>query len=80
MTDIVERLRERLRLQLENEKAEWLAWDEKRIALERDAARYRWLRDVHTDHYTVTRFVGGALIPRLHGTYLDAAIDAAMKQ
>lgn len=45
----------------------------------KDAMRYRWLRDIHSHHYTVTRYVGGAVIPRLEGEELDAAIDAAMK-
>lgn len=44
----------------------------------RDAERYRWLRDVHAYHYTVTRYIGGATIPRLNGASLDAAIDAAI--
>jgi len=48
-----------------------------RDALQADAERYRWLRDVHAHHFTVTRYVGGATIPRLHGAELDAAIDAA---
>lgn len=52
--------------------------DAERIkALEADAERYRWLRDVHKHHYTVTRHVGGATIPRFEGAQLDAAIDAA---
>lgn len=63
--------------QIDRIKDEWLAWDEKRKALEADAERYRWLRDVHTHHYTVTRYVGGATIPRFEGAQLDAAIDAA---
>ena len=48
--------------------------------LKADAARYRWLRDVHAYHYTVTRYIGGATIPRLNGAQLDAAIDAARKE
>ena len=52
--------------------------DAERIkGLEADAQRYRWLRDVHTQHYTVTRYVGGSTIPRIEGAQLDAAIDAA---
>ena len=47
--------------------------------LREDAERYRWLRDVHSHHYTVTRYVGGATIPRIDGPELDAAIDAARK-
>lgn len=43
-----------------------------------DAARYRWLRNSPSHHFFVTRFVGGATIPRYEGETLDAAIDAAM--
>lgn len=46
-------------------------------AAERDAERYRWLRNVHAHHFFVTRVVGGATIPRFYGDELDAAIDAA---
>lgn len=45
----------------------------------KDAARYAWLRHVHDRHFFVTRYVGGAVIPRFDGTVLDAAIDAAME-
>jgi len=65
---------ERMRLQLENQKAEWLAWDEKRIALERDAARYRWLRD----NPWPPILEADILLHR--NARWDAAIDAAMKR
>jgi hypothetical protein len=46
----------------------------------RDAARYRWLRDVASDaadSIGVTRFRGGMYEQIIFGEDLDAAIDAA---
>jgi len=43
--------------------------------LERDAGRYRFLRDAPTKDVTVTRVVGGATIPRYAGNMLDQLID-----
>ena len=54
-----------------------LATDLADVERERDAARYRWLRDVHERHVFVTRMVGGATIPRYAGHDLDALIDEA---
>jgi hypothetical protein len=46
----------------------------------RDAARYRRLRDEYSDHFAVTRFCGGATIPRFRGDDLDEVLDRAMKK
>jgi len=42
-----------------------------------DAERYRWLRDVHSHHFFVTRHVGSTVLAKFYGQTLDAAIDAA---
>jgi formate-dependent nitrite reductase cytochrome c552 subunit len=48
-------------------------------AAQEDAARYRWLRDLHNTKWSVTRWVSPTESAQLYGPYLDAAIDAAIK-
>ena len=79
-----------LQRQNEAQKDEWLSWDAKRAALEKDAARYRWLRAPDTDVALVLDKVVGyePIGPGGTGGYnryeyragdeLDAAIDAAL--
>jgi len=85
----IERLREQLDSCVSFKKRqsdEWLSWAEKRDALELDAARYRWLRDVadaDSGHPYVTihktNDCGKWFNTWECGEGLDAAIDAAMK-
>jgi hypothetical protein len=58
------------RADLEAERAARKAAADKQAALERDAARYRWLRDCTKET---------ELLIYSRGADLDAAIDAAMK-
>ena len=43
----LERQLEEARKQMEAQKNEWLSWEAKRKALEKDAERYRWIRKQH---------------------------------
>jgi hypothetical protein len=84
---------DRLRLQLERQKNEWLSWDAKRAALEQDAVRYRWLRDkftrlLITAHPDCDQGEGPSIVREIRvcdhfraadAASTDAAIDAAMK-
>lgn len=70
---------ERLRAQLESQKNEWLSWAAKRDALELDAARYRWLRDVSTWQIETDDTADESATYQWPADDLDAAIDAAMK-
>lgn len=58
--------------QNEDQKNEWLSWDAKRAALEREAARYRLIR--RGQRWSVIDGIGNTL----RGGDLDAAVDAAL--
>lgn len=62
-----------LQRQNEAQKDEWLSWEAKRAALEKDAARYRWLRD--TGDATWRPF---GLREGYSAQQADATIDAAI--
>ena len=74
---------EAARKQMESQKDEWLKWEAKRTALEKDADRYRWLRvnSCWTKGGLVVTSVKnvqlGAMCPT--DTTLDQTIDAAME-
>ena len=58
---------------MESQKSEWLSWDAKRTALKRDAARYRFIRDV-----PYTDYVYNVMTHQKNGV-MDSAIDKAME-
>ena len=81
----LDRVNAELVAQNEAQKNEWLAWDSKRMSLERDAARYRWLRDKADEgkNWEPMVFSCSSRAPinwadSLHGADLDAAVDAAL--
>lgn len=61
-----------LERQNEAQKDEWLSWDAKRTALEKDAARYRLVR--RGQHWSVIDGIGNTL----RADELDKQVDAAI--
>lgn len=61
-----------LERQNEAQKDEWLSWDAKRSALEKDAARYRLVR--RGQHWSVIDGIGNTL----RADELDKQVDAAI--
>lgn len=53
--------------------------EKENITLQRDAERYRDLREGKVKNTYVTRYVGGATVPVYKGQALDALIDTAME-
>ena len=72
-----------LAAQIDEQGGQLVAWRDRAIAAEQDAARYRWLRDSPVEAVKM----GGDLyrkadtiyLKHLHLQDLDAAIDAALK-
>ena len=97
-TDSLRLMQERDAARQDNQrqKDEWLSWAAKREALERDAARYLWLRDVGPKRqigYTPSYSIGKGpyiymTLPsvnpfngvELSGPATDSIVDAAMKE
>ena len=73
----LERQLEEARKKIDAQKDEWLSWEAKRKVLEKDADRYRWLRDL--DHWPAP-FASSQSPEPVRGADLDSAIDAAMKK
>ena len=66
----------KLAMQHETNRADEL---QRRVAeLEANDRRYRFLRDNPSNHFFVTRHVGGATIARYEGRTLDETIDAIL--
>lgn len=69
---------EAARQQMEAQKAEWFVWDAKRKALEKDAERYRWLREYYSPD--IGRYASEMDLAFFENDdVLDATIDAAIK-
>lgn len=67
-----------LERQNEAQKDEWLSWEAKRAALEKDAERYRWLQCFYIPPIDGDEWDAMDKAVACGGTVLDAAIDAAI--